>query len=65
MYSYIVFLRSGKEYIIKSDLKIEDFMASILPKQYNTYQANCFNLSENRAVSFLGNEVSSVEYFIK
>jgi len=65
MYSYIVFLRSGKEYIIKSDLKIEDFMASILPKQYNTYQVNCFSLSENKAVSFLGNEVSSVEYFIK
>ena len=65
MYSYIVFLKSGKEYIVKSDLTINDFMVSILPKQTNMYQFNNFSLSDNRAVVFLGNEVSSVEYFIK
>lgn len=65
MYSYIVFLKNGKEYIIKSNCQIEDFMYNILPKQSNSYHVNYFDLSENKAVVFLGSEVSSVEYFIK
>ena len=67
MYDYIICMKSDKEYKIKTQLKFEELIMNIMPKQTNEIKLSHFELIDcaEKNVAIIGSEISSIEYFIK
>jgi len=67
MYDYIICMKSGKEYKIKTQLKFEELIMNIMPKQTNEIKLSHFELIDcaEKNVAIIGSEISSIEYFVK
>jgi len=67
MYNYIICMKNGKEYKIKCDFNFKDLINDIMPKSQYEIKISHFNLidHDDKVVAIIGNEVSSIEYFIK
>jgi hypothetical protein len=63
-YSYKIILKNNREYEIESNLGINEFLSSIIPKTANEYRFCHFNMlgEGDKIVTFLGSEVSNIEY---
>ena len=67
MYDYIICMKSGKEYKIKTQFKFEELIMKIMPKQINEIKISHFELVEcaEKNVAIIGSEISSIEYYVK
>ena len=67
MYDYIICMKSGKEYKIKTQLEFKELIMNIMPKQTNEIKISHFELVDckEKNVAIIGSEISSIEYFIK
>jgi len=67
MHTYIICMKSGKEYKIIAEFLFEELINKILPKNINEFRFSNFSLADNEKniVGISGSEVSSIEYYIK
>ena len=67
MHDYIICMKSGKEYKIKTQLKFEKLIMNIMPKQTNEIKLSHFESIDcaEKNVAIIGSEISSIEYFVK
>jgi len=67
MYNYIICMKSGKEYKIKTQFEFKELIMNIMPKQTNEIKLSHFELIDckEKNVAIIGSEISSIEYFVK
>ena len=67
MYDYIICMKSGKEYKITTKFIINELIDKIMPKNMNEFIFSSFSLADNEEniVAIIGNEISSIEFFVK
>ena len=67
MYTYIICMKSGKEYKIATNFLFKELINEIMPKLTNEIKFSHFELLDcpEKNVAIIGNEISSIEYYVK
>jgi len=67
MYTYVICMKSGKEYKIIANLIYKELINEMMPKLTNEIKFSHFELLDcpEKNVAIIGSEISSIEYFIE